>query len=533
MILSSLVASLALATSVPSSAPASCRGELAPIAARFHQKAPKERYLALVRACGTERTVELTRALVAFQTVSAEKPAKASPQIAAMGRFLQGWAKAHGFTYQSFGKNDVFELTWGEGAPILGYLLHGDVVPAPPAEWKRPPFQAVVEHGRLYGRGVEDDKGPLAAVLTTLAMAKAVGLTPRGAVRVIVGNGEESDWTGMTAYAQSAVHPARVISVDANYPLVAAQSGFVAWGLSARVDAVVPTAAGEKPTLRAVDASGGDFLTQVPGEASLRLEPLGVPLERAHDTVLRVLAKLKADRPGLSARLREEKGALRLTVRGKAVHSSVADEGHDALWDLGAVALALPLEDNGISAMLRVIGRRFDGDLWGEKLGLAYRDPLMGRLLVVPTLLRVKDGVVSLGINMRRPQGRSAAAFGAALDAALKRIAQATQGRVTEAAAKGRYIGDPFVADTSGPLVKTLLSLYEREVPGKAAEPISVRGGTYARLFPGAVDFGPSLPGDAYAGHSPDESISLANLGLMANLLAEASWTFALAPVSP
>jgi acetylornithine deacetylase/succinyl-diaminopimelate desuccinylase-like protein len=324
-----------------------------------------------------------------------------------------------------------------------------------------------------------------------------------------------------------------VISVDANYPVVAAQSGFVGWGLSARVDAVAKTAPASKPTLRAVDASGGDFLTQVPGEATLRLEPRGIPLERANDTVLRVLGRLKATRPGFSARLREEKDTLVITTHGKAVHSSVADEGHDALWDLGAVALALPLEDNGLAALLRVIGRRFDGDLWGEKLGLSYRDPLMGRLMVVPTLLRVKDGQVSLGINMRRPKGKTAAEFGASLDAALKAIAQETQGRVTETAVKGRYVGDPFVADTSGPLVKTLLSLYARAQGLQKAAPISVRGGTYARLFPGAVDFGPSLPGEPYAGHAPDESISLANLALMSNLLAEASWTFALAPHSP
>lgn len=519
----------------PPSPPPRCQGELAQIAARFTEKDPHARYLALVHACGTDAVVALTQRLVSFATISSEHPAKDSPQIAAMGQFLKGWAKDHGFGFSSFGANDVFELTWGEGAPALGYVLHGDVVPAPPAEWAHPPFEAKVEHGRLYGRGVEDDKGPLAAVLTTLAMAKAAGLTPRGQIKVMIGNGEESDWAGMTAYSQSVAKPAQVISVDANYPVVAAQSGFVAWSLTSKVAALAPVAPGAKgkATLRAVDAQGGDFLTQVPGEATLRLEPVGIPLAQASDGVLRALAKLKASRPHFDARVAEVGQALVITTHGKAVHSSVADEGRDALWDLGAVAAALPLEDNGLAAMLRVIAQRFDGDLWGQKLGLAYSDPLMGKLLVVPTLLRVKDGQVTLGINMRRPQGKSAAAFGSALDAALAVISKDTQGRVTELAPKGRYVGDPFVADTSGPLVKTLTGLFASARHQTSAAPISIRGGTYARLFPGAVDFGPSLPGEPYAGHAPNESISLANLTLMSNLLAEASWTFALAPGAP
>jgi len=535
MILSSLVASLALFTSGATASPARCQGDLKQVAAHFTGKTPQARYLALVRACGTEQVVALTQKLVAFATVSSEKPAKDSPQIAAMGAFLKGWAQGHGFGFSTFGANDVFELTWGTGAPVLGYVLHGDVVPAPPAEWSRPPFEARVEHGRLYGRGVEDDKGPLAAVLTSLAMAQASGLTPRGQIKVMIGNGEESDWAGMTAYSQSTAKPAQVISVDANYPVVAAQSGFVAWTLTAKVDAHAPaaTAPKVKPTLRVVDAAGGDFLTQVPGEATLRLEPLGIPLAQASSQVLRALAKLKASRPHFSARLTEDGNALVVTAHGKAVHSSVADEGRDALWDLGAIAQELPLEDTGLSAMLRLIGQRFDGDLWGKRLAIGYSDPLMGQLLVVPTLLRVKDGTVTLGINMRRPQGKSASAFGASLDRALATIAQDTQGRVTEATPKGRYVGDPFVADTSGPLVKTLTSLFAQARHQKSAAPISVRGGTYARLFPGAVDFGPSLPGESYAGHAPNESISLSNLSLMSDLLAQATWTFALAPATP
>ncbi|HET8945571.1 MAG TPA: M20/M25/M40 family metallo-hydrolase [Candidatus Polarisedimenticolia bacterium] len=52
-------------------------------------------------------------------------------------------------------------------------LLHTDTVPAgSPTVWKRPPFEPREEAGKLYGRGVLDDKGPLAAAFAALRLLK-------------------------------------------------------------------------------------------------------------------------------------------------------------------------------------------------------------------------------------------------------------------------------------------------------------------------------------------------------------------------
>jgi len=40
------------------------------------------------------------------------------------------------------------------------------------------------------------------------------------------------------------------------------------------------------------------------------------------------------------------------------------------------------------------------------------------------------------------------------------------------------------------------------------AEPISIGGGTNARLLPNGVNFGPSMPGAEYTGHSEHEFIT-------------------------
>src|SRR5438132_522455 len=80
------------------------------------------------------------------------------------------------------GPNAGREVTLGSGPRHLGYVMHADVVPegeaapgdatatpALPAGWTHDPFKAVVDGDQLVGRGVEDDKGPIAAVLVTLA----------------------------------------------------------------------------------------------------------------------------------------------------------------------------------------------------------------------------------------------------------------------------------------------------------------------------------------------------------------------------
>ncbi|HUH99094.1 MAG TPA: YgeY family selenium metabolism-linked hydrolase [Anaerolineales bacterium] len=46
---------------------------------------------------------------------------------------------------------------------------HCDIVDARAEDWKHPPFAAVIEDGYLYGRGVADMKGPLAAMIHAAA----------------------------------------------------------------------------------------------------------------------------------------------------------------------------------------------------------------------------------------------------------------------------------------------------------------------------------------------------------------------------
>lgn len=497
-----------------------------------------DRYALYVGACGLGDVVKLTQQLVRFQTVNGEQPPAKNPAVVAMGRFLQQWAKAHGFGFRVAGRKDVFELSWGEGPPLLGLVFHGDVAPAAADEWKHKPFEPTVVNGRLYGRGVVDDKGPLATALISLAMAQEMGLTPqRGKVLVIIGNDEESSWLGMQEYARTEQLPTHIISVDSGYPVVVAQSGVVALNLEAMLGTVDSA---DAAMLLPVDASAGESLSQIPATASLTLSPFGgKPMDQGLAAAKAAAEAARKERSGLKAEVKvvSVPGSgprIVISTQGKAAHISNPEEGRNALWDLAAIADKLPLADNGLTAMLQVVTRRFDGDHHGERLGFTEKDPFMGALTAAPTLLRVKDGKATLSINMRRPRSSEGNEdFHQSLDHAIALINQESDGRVVEG--PGRFVSDPHVTDPKSPLVATLIDIYKRHrnLRGELA-PVSIRGNTYARLFPRGVDFGPALQElGPSTGHVADESISLDHLGLSTQMLAEAIHTLALSSNAP
>jgi succinyl-diaminopimelate desuccinylase len=70
--------------------------------------------------------------------------------------------------------------SWGSGERALLFNGHYDVVPALDVDnWPHPPFGAVVEDGKLFGRGSVDMKGGIAACLAAVSALQRAGLEPK------------------------------------------------------------------------------------------------------------------------------------------------------------------------------------------------------------------------------------------------------------------------------------------------------------------------------------------------------------------
>ena len=76
--------------------------------------------------------------------------------------------------------------------PIL-LMAHMDVVPALASDWSRPPFTFGEAEGWYYGRGVEDNKAGLAAIVATFVRWKRSGYVPDRDLIAVLSADEETD----------------------------------------------------------------------------------------------------------------------------------------------------------------------------------------------------------------------------------------------------------------------------------------------------------------------------------------------------
>ena len=77
----------------------------------------------------------------------------------------------------------------GSGHPVLCFAGHTDVVP-PGEGWAHDPFAAVVQDGRLYGRGIADMKGGVACFVAAVARRLKRGPL-KGSISLLITGDEE------------------------------------------------------------------------------------------------------------------------------------------------------------------------------------------------------------------------------------------------------------------------------------------------------------------------------------------------------
>ena len=105
--------------------------------------------------------------------------------------------EARGFASEWLPFGDVSNVlfshgTRGENEPSLWFLGHTDVVPTGPVDrWRYPPFAAEVNDGWLFGRGVADMKGGVAAMAVALERFVAAHPDHPGELGLLLTSDEE------------------------------------------------------------------------------------------------------------------------------------------------------------------------------------------------------------------------------------------------------------------------------------------------------------------------------------------------------
>lgn len=338
----------------------------------------------------------------------------------------------------------------GEGTVTLGILAHVDVVGVGDlGKWRSDPFTLTEREGQLYGRGVEDDKGPVLQCLYAMYALLTEKVPLKKKLRLIVGTGEESCWTDMEHYKAQFGTPDYGFSPDAAFPVYNAEKGYA--------DATLYFPAQELTALTA-----GDSPNTVPSFASL---------QRKDGTVL--------------------------TATGVSVHSSAPEKGDNAILRLADKA--------GDGALWRFLREMFRADCPAVALGLddggdTYQGIYVGKTVCAPTVLSLEDGQAAVNINIRYRPGVCAED----LRAAFARLAPLYGFRFTL-----KSDSEPMVVPPDKPFIRLMNEVGERF--GIESGCLTASGATYCSAFPNHVGWGPTLPPDEGSAHEENEHTAVAD----------------------
>lgn len=457
--------------------------------------------------------------LLRFPTVSgdeAEKPARdADPVFQAAWRYLRHEAERLGLAFRDHeGCSAVIEWQGTDpDAPTLGIATHLDVVPVDEGSWTHPPFSGAVVGGDIWGRGTQDDKGPIAMVLAAFDVLRRLGLQPRRTIRLLIGSYEETeDWPDMDRLLEVEEVPDEVIVPDGGFPIGIGEKGIATleWATD------WPRSGSEDEILVFRGLEGGERANVVPANALLTFDAHAFDAERAKKLLdaaaLRLTRVLPDARPMVTQYpvvVRDEAERVPFTVafQGRAAHAAIPHEGHNAALDALAFLTLFP-ESGGpgyrFARFLYAATRPVDG----SAIGIDRVHPMMGHTTLNLGRIEMDAAGAHTWMNVRFPVGTTPRDIEAAFVRHAKTAPQQLHLHT-------RMIGRPqpaFLVDTTRheAFLEPLGLAYET-VTGHEATRLAIAGTTYAKLFPLAVGFGPVdlVRAEPVRVHQVDERVSI------------------------
>jgi predicted dipeptidase len=352
---------------------------------------------------------------------------------------------------------------------MLGILGHLDVVPPGNLQdWEHDPFDPTEKDGMLYGRGTQDDKGPLLASMFAVKALMEARVKFNKRVRFIFGTDEETLWRCIKRYTEKEEIPSFGFSPDSRFPVTYAEKGL----LQLRLEGINESG---------IRIAGGSAFNAVPD--SILYEG-----ERQDD-----LADM-LDRLGFEYEWYEDG----IEVKGRAAHAMIPEEGINAIARLCIALNAIGIQSKAINFVAQEIGQ----DPYATRIFGDCADKPSGKL-------KFNVGKIELGkteqlfIDSRLP-----------VTASKEEIVRT----LTAAAAKYglEYKEFDWLGSIYLPLdhfmVTTLMNVYQKLSGDTVTTPKSSGGATYARAIPNCVAFGALTVDEKLTEHQPNERTVLANL---------------------
>ena len=383
--------------------------------------------------------------------------------------------------------NAIGYAEYGNSDEYIGIIGHVDIVPEGEG-WSYPPFDVSIDNEKIYGRGVLDNKGPIMAALYGMKIIKDLNLPLSKSIRVIFGSNEETGFKDIPYYLEEEKAPLMGFTPDCKYPAVYGERGILD----------VTIWSNEISNCNVKSIKGNFRNNVVPDYAEIeavRKESLdGESIKWETEIIEKVSAK-GSQAPGNAP----ETGENAVTTLCK----TVADLGKSGF-------------SKDVIEFSKFVHETFHENHSLSKIGINCCDEISGSLVINPYELKVKDNKIGISVVFRYPISYTYENMFSIIEGIIKDGYSISENRRM----------DSVCFDSDHELLKKLKESYE-EVTGFDGTPVTTTGGTYAKVFPNIVAFGPSFPGQKGIGHNKDEYMDIEDLLTNLNIFTNSIYNLA------
>ena len=472
-----------------------------------------------LKECGAKLTSHYLKALVALPTFPGNLEARDQSKA-----LLLRFATNQNLTFTTIGTDELWILELGEGPSLADFVTLLEVQPGPmvmPIDRRRtaPALALTADLDRIYGRGVEDNKTAIAALMTLLQSLSAHREELIGRIRLIVLPNAKSDLTSISEWTEEEPNGPNTFLLNSSFPATHEVLGSQDLSLNFRSDEGNKRSASPWQ-LEAL--GGGHSSISTPQEALLVLQYRGSEITNFLDEVdyLGQLAEQKLEHFGddLSIDIRPLHDELRAVVVARGASSSYASpiRGINPLFFVGHLGYDLDiLPSHGTAALEFLMHlapglRPRDSDSTSFLEGSLTKD-------ISPVMLRFSKEGTRLRLRGALAPNETQAVVLTKAEALLKSI-QTQIWSLTDWNHPPKFESG-YKLEATAPRLQLAQQVFKHYFPDSSTALITEREGTLARLFPGSIGFGPLLPGRSPTSTSFSESLPTSVMNRWARML--------------
>lgn len=392
-------------------------------------------------------------------------------------------AKQNNFIVEDF-DGYAIHIEYGEGNEIVGVLTHIDIVPIYNLDlWETNPFIVCEKDGFLFGRGVNDNKGPTIGILYAFMFLRSLNIKPKRKIRLIVGGAEETTWECVKHYFSKNEQPKFAFSPDGNFPIINGEKGILYFNIKK-----------DYKTLN----NNIHNITKIKSNKNDGFVCNNIEITFYTKNKQELLNSLK----NYSELNEISNNEILVKYENEITLSRNTDRVKNSIFNLTNDLINIEKLNTKGEALKNLLVRYFNEDYYAKKFNLYKQDNEMGTTTLCIMYINFDEKSFEINFDYRYPKGidknhilKTFKDFAKKEDLSLSIYKDL----------KLLYV------NPDNPLIEKLSNAYKK-VFGTNPELLSKGAASYARALNNGIVFGPTIAGDITNTHKANENISLNTL---------------------